>query len=399
MPKVSYLNSSIAIKYANVFQKYANSKMPDNLEKEIKNLVAIRKELKKYRDKKIKIEIKLNEAEKPGSDFDEKDIKKLENENAYLSEKINSLSIKENNYMTEHPNINKYGHLFTARKYKSKINAIKKKETITSADGASLRNILNDVKEIIDPKNPDLINGSYETGKQAGILFNHMVKKDLYKLKNINQSEKIQSLEGYMEYQGLFMAETHIHNVYKGFKIFEKRLLDLDNNNHINSREFKAMKKAVNNIVKELSKDEINKVELGNKLEILQRAAVNYINEKGIGGQYTDLGKNRLDFALEVANFSFVCGEGYPSLDSYERFYDTKYKSDFPAYDSGKQEFLNEKMKANAVIPPEKKAEIDDNVAKYEIKYNDRIAENKTEVNLPDDTNKGKEKEEVAEIG
>ena len=85
-----------------------------------------------------------------------------------------------------------------------------------------------------------------------------------------------------------------------------ERLKKLDDNMHINSSEFKKMKAAANALAKTLESPvhEINTLLVGEQLEALQAASMNYVKAKGVGRQSSQLGKDRMDFALDICGMS-----------------------------------------------------------------------------------------------
>ena len=106
------------------------------------------------------------------------------------------------------------------------------------------------------------------------------------------------------------IATEHIYDdLQKKMEDLQKRLEKLDANRHINSSEFKKMKAALNEMTEALKKpwDDLNKADhniIGEKLEAVQEASMNYVQAKGVGRQSSQLGKDRMELGLDIADIS-----------------------------------------------------------------------------------------------
>lgn len=100
-----------------------------------------------------------------------------------------------------------------------------------------------------------------------------------------------------------------------------KRMEELDANRHVNSSEFKKMKEAVNALretLKENWNEEQNSL-VGEKLEALQGASMDYVQAKGVGRQYTTLGKDRMTLGLDLAEISSLYMDKFASQKRLEK--------------------------------------------------------------------------------
>ncbi len=68
---------------------------------------------------------------------------------------------------------------------------------------------------------------------------------------------------------------------------------------HRDSKEYKAMKAAVKSLNEALATN-LSENEIGSRLEALQAASMKYVKAKGVGMQSSDLGKERMDIALDL---------------------------------------------------------------------------------------------------
>ena len=103
-----------------------------------------------------------------------------------------------------------------------------------------------------------------------------------------------------------------------------EKLTKTESLTHINSPEFKAMKRALNSLNQGLTNG-LSPHELGSRLEALQHTSMVYATTKGIGMQSTQRGKERLDLALDLCGLSaehmdfYASKERRADLDSFER--------------------------------------------------------------------------------
>lgn len=108
---------------------------------------------------------------------------------------------------------------------------------------------------------------------------------------------------------------AHIHDAMNDLEA-------VDDNLHINSPSFRSMKNALIDLHKALRTDyklEENEKELldiGDKIEKLHKASLDYIKEKGIGNQYTIMGKARIYLGMAL---STVTSDELMFLPSRER--------------------------------------------------------------------------------
>ena len=151
--------------------------------------------------------------------------------------------------------------------------------------------------------------GSFALQKFIGIIMNNDYKKLQYisqfpqsSLKNINFKD-ISNLS-------LPQTDSASYESYNALKkqmsALSERLKELDNNMHINSLEFRRMKSAANALVKTLEKpwERCDQLLVGEQLEALQAASMDYVKAKGVGRQSSQLGKDRMDFALDICGMS-----------------------------------------------------------------------------------------------
>ena len=104
-----------------------------------------------------------------------------------------------------------------------------------------------------------------------------------------------------------------------------ERLKKLDNNIHINSAEFKNLKAAVNALTETLKNPNSDNFLIGEQLETLQAASMDYVKAKGVGRQSSQLGKGRMDLALDICSVSatymdlFASRERINEVEEFER--------------------------------------------------------------------------------
>lgn len=79
---------------------------------------------------------------------------------------------------------------------------------------------------------------------------------------------------------------------------------------HKDSKEYKAMKAAVKSLNEALTTN-LSENEIGSRLEALQAASMTYVKAKGVGMQSSDLGKERMDIALDL------CATATKYMDCY----------------------------------------------------------------------------------
>ena len=90
------------------------------------------------------------------------------------------------------------------------------------------------------------------------------------------------------------------------------RLSKADSMMHKNSAEFKKMKSALETLDKGITSG-VSPEELGSRLEALQEASMEYVKAKGVGTQYSQLGKDRMDIALDICSMSAKYMDYYAS--------------------------------------------------------------------------------------
>lgn len=118
--------------------------------------------------------------------------------------------------------------------------------------------------------------------------------------------------------------EVDFDKLKKNVKALAERLKETDANRHVNSLEFRRMKNAMNALSQTLSKpfggpDSTHKYDIGEKLEALQAAAMDYVKAKGVGRQSSQLGKDRMALALDIIEKT---GEGMDKFASRERLHE-----------------------------------------------------------------------------
>ena len=104
-------------------------------------------------------------------------------------------------------------------------------------------------------------------------------------------------------------TEQIYDDLQKQIEELQKRLEKLDANRHINSSEFKKMKVALKEMTEALKNpwdelDERDHYIIGEKLEAVQEASMNYVQAKGVGRQSSPLGKGRMELGLDIADIS-----------------------------------------------------------------------------------------------
>lgn len=124
-------------------------------------------------------------------------------------------------------------------------------------------------------------------------------------------------------------AEENFDKLKRDMQELSKRLEELDANRHVNSSEFNKMKAAVNALTKTLETpwaqlEEAEYATIGQRLEAVQAASMNYVKAKGVGRQYTTLGQDRMEFALDVVEKSaaymdiFISRERKRAITNFE---------------------------------------------------------------------------------
>ena len=87
---------------------------------------------------------------------------------------------------------------------------------------------------------------------------------------------------------------------------------------HEDSAEFKKMKEVLMKM-KETMSSKYNKEKIGEQLEELQEASMNYIRAKGVGKQISGMGKTRMALALSICNLSSDFMDVYASSKRMEQ--------------------------------------------------------------------------------
>lgn len=306
MPKKKYIDTSVTLKYWGLLEEYAKINMPEGMNKYLKIK-------KSYMEK-------VNELEKQFENVDK------ENSSEY-EERMNALEMQFENDAKEYKGYEKsyYSRLAAVVNFKKKIAAARNKKAVVEKDYTAIAEVLEFVSDDLFDYNGLTVNDSVTTTEALKKLFSNMAKRDYGKIVyGIENPESCSKFEKAMEFEAFQEGAPDRRDVE-----FMKNILDqlvggldrADDNMHINSMEFRAMKKALKDLNNEVTKETVNVLEIGNKLEILQRAAVNYISEKGLGGQRTELGRERFELALNIANFTYSAGEIFKSRDTLERFY------------------------------------------------------------------------------
>ena len=160
--------------------------------------------------------------------------------------------------------------------------------------------------------NEDLGWEASDVSRKAMAKFNKMVMKNDYKklkyyAEIIQHGQPALTIKEVMDMPVPTSVEhtpENFQNLKEKMNVMSERLKKLDDNWHINSAEFKAMKEAFNNLNKTLGLESIDNTLLGEQLEKLQAASMNYIQKKGVGTQSTTLGQDRMDFALDICQDS-----------------------------------------------------------------------------------------------
>ena len=107
-------------------------------------------------------------------------------------------------------------------------------------------------------------------------------------------------------------TEADMNDLVKKAKELSEKLNRADSILHVDSSEFKAMKNALKALNQGLMQG-VEPAELGGRLEALQAASMNYVKAKGVGMQATQLGKDRMDVALDICNLSVDYMDFYTS--------------------------------------------------------------------------------------
>ena len=89
-----------------------------------------------------------------------------------------------------------------------------------------------------------------------------------------------------------------------------QKLKNADSALHVNSSEFKEMTASVKSVGEALWGN-MTDDELGKRLEVMQAASMKYVHAKGVGLQSSQLGKDRMDAALDI------CGTATEYMDCY----------------------------------------------------------------------------------
>ena len=177
-----------------------------------------------------------------------------------------------------------------------------------------------------------------------------------------------------------------------------KRLEELDANRHVNSLEFRRMKAALNVLKKDCEKkgrdiDVDDRYAIGEHLEALQAASVDYVKAKGVGRQSTTFGKDRMDFALDLVEMSsdfmdsYVSRERVDALDKFAKDHGFKMNGytverylavDYEGY--GQANIFEDKERG-ITATGEKEAELDDDDDDVIVNENWKVNGNKQNMN------------------
>lgn len=124
-----------------------------------------------------------------------------------------------------------------------------------------------------------------------------------------------------------YAGRKEYDNLKERMEQLSTRLEELDANRHVNSAEFKKMKAAVEamkeTLVKpwtELKQDD--HYAIGEKLEDLQKASMDYVQAKGVGRQSSKLGKDRMELGLNLADVSSTYMNNFASKKRIEKVHD-----------------------------------------------------------------------------
>ena len=123
-----------------------------------------------------------------------------------------------------------------------------------------------------------------------------------------------------------YSYERDYNNLKSQMRKLEKRLDKLDANRHVNSIEFRRMKAAVKALNKELAKSWTGGGnDIGNYLDAVQETSMDYVQAKGVGRQSSQLGKDRMDLGLDLAQVSsefmdkFISQKRAKAVEKFEK--------------------------------------------------------------------------------